>query len=239
MKPLLLKNLGIIFLLLGAMPIQAAQLPETTQPVNAEYTELAEDVLALQTQWAKVNYQLKGDQQESAFKALLSHSGALTQVYPNDAEIWIWHGIVQSSYAGAKGGLGALSLAKASKASLEKALELDDKALDGSAHTSLGILYHKVPGWPLSFGSDKKAQQYLQNAIAINPSGIDPNYFYGEFLYDNREYAEAKKYLELAMQAPPRHDRPLADKSRQQEVTKALAQVNSQILAQLSKKERN
>jgi hypothetical protein len=91
-----------------------------------------------------------------------------------------------SSYAGAKGGLGALSLAKASKVSLERALTLDDQALQASAYNSLGALYHKVSGWPLAFGSDKKARSYLFSAIKINPTGIDPNHFYGEYLFDKK-----------------------------------------------------
>jgi tetratricopeptide (TPR) repeat protein len=228
MKTLLLKHLAVGFLLLGAVSSQA-QNPEALESGNSDYAVMAEELLELQMKWAKVNYQLKGDSQESAFEELVTYSEALTLIYPNDAEIWIWNGIVQSSYAGAKGGLGALSLAKASKKSLEKALQLNDQALDGSAYTSLGTLYHKVPGWPIGFGSDKKAKNYLQNALAINPRGIDPNYFYGEFLYDKRQYTEAKKHLELAMQATPRQGRPLADKSRQEEVVQILDKVNKKI----------
>ena len=50
--------------------------------------------------------------------------------------------------------------------------------------TSLGTLYYKVPGWPIGFGSDKKAREYLAKALDLNPTGIDPNYFMGEFLFD-------------------------------------------------------
>ena len=49
---------------------------------------------------------------------------------------------------------------------------------------SLGTLYHRVPGFSVGFGSDRKAKEYLEKAVAINPDGIDRNYFYGEFLYD-------------------------------------------------------
>ena len=61
--------------------------------------------------------------------------------------------------------------------------------MDGSAYTSLGTLYHKLPGFPIAFGSDKKARMYLEKALQISPDAIDPNYFYGEFLYDDGEYA--------------------------------------------------
>jgi len=67
---------------------------------------------------------------------------------------------------------------------------------------TLGILYHKVPGWPIAFGDDDDEKNYLEKALALNPQGIDPHYFYGEFLYDERDYTEAKNHLLLALQAP-------------------------------------
>ena len=57
-------------------------------------------------------------------------------------------------------------------------------ALDGSAYTSLGTLYYKVPGFPIGFGDHKKARQLLEAALKVNPDGIDSNYFYGEYLFD-------------------------------------------------------
>jgi hypothetical protein len=51
------------------------------------------------------------------------------QSHPDAAPLWIWSGIIKSSYSGAKGELGALSLAKAAKHDLEKAIEIDQSAL--------------------------------------------------------------------------------------------------------------
>ncbi len=187
------------------------------------------DLLALQQQWAKVNYTLEDDVQEDGFEALIKQAHQLAQQHPQKAEAYVWLGIIQSSYAGAKGGLGALSLAKAAKKSLERSLELDDSALQGSAYTSLGTLYHKVPGWPLGFGDDDDAKEMLEKAIAINPNGIDPNYFYGEFLFDERDYAAAKQHLSLALDAPSRDTRPLADASRREEIRQLMARVDSKL----------
>ena len=61
------------------------------------------------------------------------------------------------------------------------ALKIIDKAFSGSAYTSLGTLYFKAPSWPISFGDDKKAEVMLKQALAINPDGIDSNFFYAEF----------------------------------------------------------
>jgi tetratricopeptide (TPR) repeat protein len=186
-------------------------------------------LMNVQHQWAKVNYQLNDEAQETAFEALLADIQGLTAANPDSADYLIWQGIIQSSYAGAKGGLGALSLAKQAKKSLEKALAINPDALSGSAYTSLGTLYHKVPGWPVAFGSDDKAKTMLEKALAINPTGIDPNYFYGEFLFDERQYAMAKQVLETALAAPKRAQRPVADESRRAEVLALMKKVDAKL----------
>ncbi len=188
---------------------------------------LAEDsnslVSQLQHDWAVANYQLTGDEQEKAFEALIARADEAAASQPRSADVLIWNGIIKSSYAGAKGGMGALSLAKAARKSLEAAMKVDDLALDGSAYASLGTLYFKVPGWPVGFGSDKKAVQLLTKALEINPDGIDSNYFYADYLLHKKEYEQAERYLLKAQQAKPRPDRPVADEGRQQEILAALS----------------
>ena len=75
-----------------------------------------------------------------------------------------------------------------------------------------------MPGWPISFGSDSKAEKLFLQALELNPAGIDPNYFYAEYLYDEGEYEDALSYLEQASHAPARPARPLADKGRHQAI---------------------
>ncbi len=70
----------------------------------------------------------------------------------------------------------------------------------------------------MGFGDDEKAEQLLKQALAINPTGIDPNFFYGDFLLDQGRKAEAKGYLEKALAAPPRPGRELADQGRRIEI---------------------
>lgn len=183
----------------------------------------------VQTRWAQINYQQEeGDARTEAFQTLIKDAEAMVSEQPT-AEHYIWLGIVQSTTAGAEGGLGALSYAKAARKSLEKALAIDENALQGSALTSLGVLYHKVPGWPIAFGSDKKAKRLLTQALKINPDGIDPNYFYAEFLYDEGDYQEAMMHLKKALSAPARPDRPLADEGRRGEIQSLIAKVDSKL----------
>src|SRR6185503_6465948 len=124
-----------------------------------------------------------------------------------------------------KGGLAGLALAKSARKSLEQALAIDPKALDGSAYTTLGSLFYQVPGWPIGFGDDKKALELLQRGLALNPDGIDPNYFHGDFLFRSGDFAGAEQALRKALQAPPREGRKVADDGRRKEINDLLEKI--------------
>lgn len=187
------------------------------------------DIKPLQDRWAEVNYALPEDDREKAFAELLANADKVVGSNPDKAEALIWRGIIKSSYANAKGGLGALSVAEGSKADLEQALKLDPTSLQGSAYTSLGVLYSKVPGWPIGFGDNKKAKELLLKALEQNPQGIDPNYFYADYLAGKRDWAQALRYLEIAKAAQPRPGRESADAGRQQEIAALLAKVQKKL----------
>lgn len=180
---------------------------------------------AIQQRWAQIQYQLPEAQRAAAFEKLASDAEAFTREQPQAAEAWIWNGIVTSSWAGATGGLGALGKVKAARASLEKALALDPDALQGSAYTSLGALYDRVPGWPIGFGDSDKADELLRKALRLNPEGIDSNYFWGDHLYRQGHYVEARAALQKALQAPPRPGRELADQGRRSEIDALLKTI--------------
>jgi tetratricopeptide (TPR) repeat protein len=197
----------------------------TASTASAE-SEFDSQLADIQQRWAVANYQITVPKEKlRALEALSTDAHRFSAEHPDRAEPLIWEGIVLSTCAGAKGGVGALGLAKKSRAVLEAALKIDDKALDGSAYTSLGVLYSKVPGFPLGFGNDNKAQDLLVKALTLNPYGIDPNYFYAQYLCDHNECRDAKRYLERALQAPPRPGRELADEGRHREVMELLAKA--------------
>jgi len=188
----------------------------------------AAELLEIQHAWEKANYETQdADARKQSLEQLSSRSDAFVREYPGQAEPLVWQGIVLSTYAGVKGGLGARSLAKKSRDTLLEAVKIDGAALNGSAYTSLGALYYKVPGWPLGFGDHAKAAEYLRKALAMNPNGIDPNFFYGELLFEDGDYAHAIQYLQKAMAAAPRPDRPIADAGRRAEISALIAKARS------------
>lgn len=182
-------------------------------------------VSQLQHRWEEVKYGAPAPEQEKRFAGLAAEAGQALARYPDRAEVLIWHGIIVASYAGAKGGLGALGLAKDARKDFEAALKIDPQALSGSAYTSLGSLYYQVPGWPIGFGDDKKAVENLKQGLAINPTGIDANFFYGDYLFRKKDYADAEPYLRKALQAPPRPGRKLADEGRRKEIEVLLEKI--------------
>lgn len=180
---------------------------------------------ALQQRWEQIKYRGAAGEQERGFAALTAEADAALARHPDSAPVLIWHGIIVASHAGAKGGLGALGLAKDARKDFEAALKRDPQALAGSAYTSLGSLYYQVPGWPIGFGDDRKAQDFLKQGLALNPDGIDANFFYGDYLYRKGDLDGAERYLRKALQAPPRPGRKLADEGRRSEAETLLAQV--------------
>jgi tetratricopeptide (TPR) repeat protein len=212
--------------ILGRKLFAALLVLASVAPVGAASLDV--DLRDIQQAWARINYSAAPvDQKAMEFGQLATKAAALSASQPGRAEPMVWHGIALASQAGTKGGLGALSLAKQARSVLESSLKIDAAALSGSAHTSLGTLYHKVPGFPVGFGDDKKARKHLETALKLNPTGIDPNFFYAEFLLDEGETALAIKHLKIAQAAPSRPGRETADAGRHQEIAALLSKTGS------------
>ena len=196
---------------------------------TASLADIDEDIVSIQHQWARANYETPENEQEQAFEELVAEARKLVESNPGSAEPRVWLAIVLSTDAGVTGGFGALGKVKEARRELEAAEKIDPDVLHGSIYTSLGSLYYQVPGWPIGFGDDEKAEEYLKKALAMNPDGIDPNYFYGDFMLEEDNYQEAVKYLEKAAAAPPRPGRPVADKGRHAEIQAKLQQARKKL----------
>lgn len=192
-------------------------------------TSMDDAVTELQREWEIVRYQVPAADKLARWESLAAKAHAVSAQFPAQSEPLIWEGIIVSTWAGDKGGLGALGLVKDAKKLYEKAMDINPQALEGSAYNSLGVLYFKVPGWPVGFGDKDKAKALLEKALQINPQGIDPNFFYAEYLIETKQPRVAVTYLEKAMNAPARPGRQIADAGRREEVSALLKKTKQAI----------
>lgn len=190
-------------------------------------------IRSIQGEWAETKYRAPEEEQADKLKALAGKAGKLAEQQPNRAEPLIWQAVVLGTYASAVGGVSSLfeslPAVKKAKVALENAIGIDPNALNGMGVTALGAFYYQVPGWPIAYGNKDKARELLERGLAINPGGVDANYFYGDFLAEVGEYKKAKEVLEKALNARSRSGQKLADEGRKEEARQVLLKVKKQL----------
>jgi tetratricopeptide (TPR) repeat protein len=193
---------------------------------TAAFAGMTEDVKSVNDGWAHISYEIKGSStQTKALDNLAKQAATLVARYPGKAEPLVWQGIVVSEQANRANIFHKLGLATRARDLLAKAYSIDPRAAKGGAAMSLGVLYYKVPGSPLGFGDDAKAKKLLKEALAIDPDGLDANYFYGDYLLDQGDKAGARSYFQKALRAPHDPSRPAWDAGRRREVQTGLAKA--------------
>ncbi len=207
--------------------IMVAMLLFWLQPALAG-DDVEGSISELQHGWARALYQTPQDRLDAGYRELATRAAQVTARYPGEVEAMVWEAIVLSSYAEFQNGLGALGKLKKAKALLLAAEELNATAMSGTIPMVLGVIHYKAPGWPLSFGDQRKAREYLQAALRINPDGIDQNFYYGEFLLQQRDLDNAASYLNKALRAAPRAGREDADLGRRAEIERMLQAIAQQ-----------
>ena len=188
---------------------------------------MQEQLARLQAEWDRIFFTLPPSEHAKRFKALSKQAHALREQYPERAEPLVFEGLVLTTHAGAEGGLGALKKLRKARKLLQSSLDIDPKALDGSAYITLGNLYHRLPGWPISYGDDDIARTYFESALKLFPDAIDANYFYGDFLQSQGKFDEALPFLEKAAKAPVRPQSKLSDEKLKAEITEAVDAAHS------------
>ena len=74
------------------------------------FADWVDDMQYLQTEWAKVKYQLDSSDQQKGFETLLEQADLRLKNNPNQAELLIWHAIVEASYAGSLSAINPTAL---------------------------------------------------------------------------------------------------------------------------------
>ena len=197
--------------------------------IHIGYGDNLQTTNALSQGLAELRYNLTRIEAESTNKvnelvALAKQADYWVTNNPGKPEPMVWKGIILSARA-KHVGISALALVDEARGLLEKAVALDPQACEAAGLNALGMLYHKVPIWPISFGNNKKARLYFKQALAAS-SNLDTNFRMGEFLIDVGEKEEGVRYLKTAFASP--------DRGRPEDVWKrkdieALIQKNKEI----------
>ena len=184
------------------------------------------EVHRLQSAWDAIKFSVpEGEEQTNKMNVLGDDADAVAAKFPDRPEVLIWDGIITSERASMASVFSALGLAKRARDILQNAYEMAPAKLDAGATTSLGVLYYRVPGFPIGFGDKAKAQQLLEQATKLAPTGLDAWYFYGDFLYEEKEYSKAVEVFHHALSIAPHPDRPVWDKNRRLVIEERLASI--------------
>ena len=209
---------SFIVLLMGSLCTPSSQAADSLSP----------EVRRLQTKWEAIKFGVpEGDDQTKQMNALGEDADAVAARLLGMPEALIWDGIITSERASVASTFYALGFAKRARDILEQAYSLDPARLDAGATTSLGVLYYRVPGFPIGFGDKARARQLLEQAVKLAPNGLDAWYFYGDFLYTQNELPKADEVLRHALKIPQHPDRPLWEKNRRLVIDELLAKIEA------------
>lgn len=192
-------------------------------------TEMSPALLEMSERWAILKFDTELDQRREPLQALAAEMDQMVNEQPGNPAAMVWHAVVLSTLAKDSGNMTGLGLAKQAKRLLEQAESIDPTVLDGTLYTVLGSLYYQVPGYPLGFGDDEKAEQHLLKALGVNSDNIDANFYYAEFLLQEKRYQPAIKVFEKVLTLPIRANNRVADAGLKRAAKAALSKAKKQL----------
>lgn len=120
----------------------------------------------------------------------------------SDVRGLFWKAAAMGKMAEDSGIVNALRMIGPMENLLLRVVALDEQYENAGAHRALGRIYHKLPGFPISFGSNRKALIHLERAHELFPRDVITRAFYAELLYDVGRKEEARKHADFVLAAP-------------------------------------
>ncbi|HUF03867.1 MAG TPA: TRAP transporter TatT component family protein [Aridibacter sp.] len=133
-----------------------------------------------------------------------------------------WLAANWGSYGQEKGIMKSLSLVNLIKAAVERVIEQDESYFYGGPYRILGRLYHKAPGFPISIGDNRKAEENLMKAVELGPKFFLNHLFLAELYISMLEKEKARKQLEWIIEIPPNKNHEREDEGYKERAEKLL-----------------
>ncbi len=142
------------------------------------------------------------DRRVQRFERCITIADQAISLNPNDVRGLFWKAVAMGKMAEDSGIVNAFRMLRPMEKMLLKVVTLDEKYENAGAHRALGRMYHKLPGFPISFGSNQQALAHLRRAHELFPRDIITRAFYAEVLYDEGRKAEARRHADFVLAAP-------------------------------------
>lgn len=142
------------------------------------------------------------DQRVQRFERCIAIADQSLALNANDVRGLFWKAAAMGKMAEDSGIVNAFRMLRPMEKMLLKVVTLDEKYENAGAHRALGRMYHKLPGFPISFGSNQKALAHLKRAHELFPRDIITRAFYAEVLYDEGRKAEARRHADFVLATP-------------------------------------
>ncbi|QQS40208.1 MAG: hypothetical protein IPM63_12675 [Acidobacteriota bacterium] len=136
-----------------------------------------------------------------------------------------WLAANWGSYGQEKGIMKSLFLVNPIKEAVERVMEHDESHFYGGPYRILGRLYNKAPGFPISIGDNKKAEECLLKAVELGPKFFLNHLFLAELYISTREKAKAREQLEWILETPANKNHEREDEGYKDEAEALLASV--------------
>jgi tetratricopeptide (TPR) repeat protein len=108
---------------------------------------------------------------------------------------------------------------------LNRAIELDERYDFGGPLCVLGLLHLRTPAPPVSIGSPRKGLRLLQRAVELFPDYPENYVYLAEALRDTGKPDEARKAINVVLQAPPLPDQQFESAKWKQDAQKLLSEL--------------
>lgn len=133
-----------------------------------------------------------------------------------------WLAANRGSFGQEKGIMQSLFLVNPIKEGVERVMEFDEGYFYGGPFRILGRLYHKAPGFPISIGDNRKAEEYLQKAVELGPRFFLNHLFLAELYVTIREKDKAREQLEWILDTPANEHHEREDEGYKEEAEELL-----------------